>query len=304
MRTTDQRLLNIQNRMREGTVTEEDHKELSKRIVGRDNELKSFFEPPWNTAPIITFQNDLRTIINHRAVTKKAIEDKTPLIVCVANDTFSVTQNLPGYLPLVEGMPVMLTRSLFTELGISNGTIGIFRQLIYEDTNEIDDEKIKNDEEIDKNRFPSDTIYIRKPIFALIELLNPKQLSKMNGLPPNIIPIPLEKQTFNVDLSKILPPSLRKQYLRVPIIKITRCQFPLVPAYSYTSHKSQGQNVPKGVLDLKFPPPPFAKELATAYVPITRVKTMKDLAFYREFPLSALQILPSIKQKNEIQRLE
>ena len=44
------------------------------------------------------------------------------------------TEHLPGYLPLVPSMPVLLTENIATELGLSNGTRGIFRQLVYEES--------------------------------------------------------------------------------------------------------------------------------------------------------------------------
>ncbi|CAF4368527.1 unnamed protein product, partial [Rotaria sordida] len=46
------------------------------------------------------------------------------------------TEHLPGYLPLVPGMPVLLTENIATELGLSNGTRGIFRQLVYDESPE------------------------------------------------------------------------------------------------------------------------------------------------------------------------
>lgn len=278
--------------------------------------MQSLNESPWNAAPIIVFRNELRTCINNKAVEKFANDNKTPMIVCVANDKFSIplqknkeiahyilslddnhTQGLPGYLPLVANMPVILTRSLFTELEVSNGTIGIFKQLIY-------DEESESNEIVNTKKFPKNTIYIHKPVFALIELIKTEKLPNLEDLPPNIIPVPLEEVDISIDLSKMLPKALRKQYIKSPLIKVKRKQFPLVPAYAFTTHKSQGQTIPRAILDLNFPPPPFKKEVAAAYVPLTRVKVMEDLAFCRDFPLSTLQIQPSKEQKAEIQRLE
>ena len=73
-------------------------------------------------------------------------------MVCVAQDTCkgkpiedprlakkllelsdSKTEHLPGLLPLVPGMPVILTQNIAIELGLINGTNGIFRQLVYEE---------------------------------------------------------------------------------------------------------------------------------------------------------------------------
>jgi hypothetical protein len=43
------------------------------------------------------------------------------------------TELLPGFLPLVPNMPVLLTDNIACELGLSNGTQGIFRELVYDD---------------------------------------------------------------------------------------------------------------------------------------------------------------------------
>ncbi|CAF4809989.1 unnamed protein product [Rotaria sp. Silwood2] len=45
----------------------------------------------------------------------------------------SKTEHLPGLLPLVPGMPVILTQNIAIELGLINGMNGIFRQLVYEE---------------------------------------------------------------------------------------------------------------------------------------------------------------------------
>ncbi|CAF4191921.1 unnamed protein product, partial [Rotaria sordida] len=40
-------------------------------------------------------------------------------------------EHLSGYLPLVPGMPVLLTENVASELELSNGTREILRQLVY-----------------------------------------------------------------------------------------------------------------------------------------------------------------------------
>ena len=44
------------------------------------------------------------------------------------------TEHLPGYLPLIPGMPVLLQENIACELGLSNGTQGIFRKSVYDPT--------------------------------------------------------------------------------------------------------------------------------------------------------------------------
>ena len=72
-------------------------------------------------------------------------------MVCVAQDTCkgkpledavlirkmpelsdSKTEHLPGLLPFVPGMPVILTQNIAIELDLINGVNGIFRQLVYQ----------------------------------------------------------------------------------------------------------------------------------------------------------------------------
>lgn len=123
MRTTDVTLLGIQNRIREGIATSADHKILSSRVVKPGNALQSLSKEPWNAAPIIVFRNSLRSAINLKSVIRKSEIERKQLFVCVANDNFpqnsfqnehiryyalnlddNKTQNLPGLLPLVEGI--------------------------------------------------------------------------------------------------------------------------------------------------------------------------------------------------------
>ena len=107
------------------------------------------------------------------------------LLVCVAQDTCkgksieeprlvkkwlelcdSKTEHLPGRLPLVPGMPVIVTQNIPIELGLINGMTGIFRQLVYEEDSESAD--------LTSDRFPSSARYIRKPFCDLVEVVRSK----------------------------------------------------------------------------------------------------------------------------------
>ena len=71
---------------------------------------------------------------------------------------------LPGLLPSVPIMSVLLTDSIACELGLSNGIQGIFRELVYDDQEDPGGLKVKSDV------FLSNAIYIRKPLYALVEI--------------------------------------------------------------------------------------------------------------------------------------
>ncbi len=67
---------------------------------------------------------------------------------------------------------------------------GIFGELIYDYHEDLGDLKIKSDV------FPSNTIYIRKPLYALVEINTSQLETSLDGLPPKIIPIQLIKKTI------------------------------------------------------------------------------------------------------------
>ena len=68
-----------------------------------------------------------------------------------------------------------------------------------------------------------------------------------------------------------------------------------------TTHKSQGQTIAKIIVDLVTPPGPI--EVASVYVPLSRVKRLDDLLVVRPFEFSSLQVRPSVAQIDEINRM-
>ncbi|CAF1546875.1 unnamed protein product [Adineta ricciae] len=195
---------------------------------------------------MLVFRNEIRTQLNHRSAIHNAVEVGTNLMVCVAQDfckgkaveepalvkkllelSDSKTEHLPSLLPLVPGMPVIITQNIAIELGLINGMNGIFRQLVY-------------------------------------------------------------------DLDSVSTDSLSKTFPRRAL--------PLVPAYSITTHKSQGQTLNKVVIDLKLPKD--TDDIAAVYVPLSRVKRSSDLVILRHFDYEVLLIKPSKSQVAEMQRLD
>ena len=89
-------------------------------------------------------------------------------------------------------MKVILTDNIATELGLANGTAGIFHKLVY-DENGIDADVKKS---LD---FPIETKYVTNPIYALVEIDNVKLHVNLESLPPKFVPISLRSKVFNVD---------------------------------------------------------------------------------------------------------
>ena len=131
-------------------------------------------------------------------------------------------------------------------------------------------------------------------------------MKKLDSLDPFIIPIPVIDKTFEVNLEKLYADKgsimkiLNTKKLKTTII-VKRRGLPLVPAYSITTHKSQGQTLPKIVIDLNMPP--GVVEVASAYVPLSRVQQLTDLVILQDFSINALQVKPSKRQISEMNRL-
>lgn len=206
------------------------------------------------------------------------------------------TEHLPGYLPLVPGMPVLLTENVATELGLSNGTRGIFRKLVYEQSFE--------NPHLNEASFPGNTKFVMQPTYALVEFPNCKLESALEQLEKKIIPIGVTEQTFLFDVKQLLPERVSKAAKatqRTTKVSVKRRALPLIPAYSITTHKSQGQTLSKIIIDLVMPPGPV--EVASAYVPLSRVKRLDDLIILRPFAIASLQVKPSTAQMEELNRL-
>jgi hypothetical protein len=148
-------------------------------------------------------------------------------------------------------------------------------------------------------------MFVRNAQYALIEIPKSK-MRKLNSLDPFIIPIPVIEKTFEVNLEKLYADKgpmmkvLNNKKLKTTIT-VKRKALPLVPAYSITTHKSQGQTLPKIVIDLNMPP--GMVEVASAYVPLSRVQKLTDLIILQDFSINVLQVKPSNGQIAEINRL-
>lgn len=207
----------------------------------------------------------------------------------------SKTEHLPGLLPLVPGMPVIITHNIAIELGLINGVNGIFRQLVYHADSVSTDGM--------SNTFPSNTQYVHKPLYALVEIAKSKVECNLEKLEPKLIPIPVNEQTFRVDITDILPTNTKdNKFGQKKFLSIKRRALPLVPAYCITTHKSQGQTLKKVVIDLKLPTE--TEDIAAVYVPLSRVKRLDDSAILRHFEYKTLLIKPSKSQAAELERLD
>jgi len=196
-------------------------------------------------------------------------------------------------------MPVLLTDNIACELGLSNGTQGIFRELIYDDHEEPDSLKVRSEV------FPSNTIYIRKPLYALVEINTSQVETSLDGLRPKLIPIPLIKKQFTIPIKQLFGRLFERMEggKKIPqVIQVTRTQLPIVPAFAITTYKAQGLTMNKIVVDLQVPLGTL--QVVSMYVPLSRVKRAEDIVILRPFDMKVLQVRPSPAQDAELKRLD
>ena len=116
-------------------IEQEDYEILMSRVVRPGNIVESLRNSSWNTATMLVFRNEVRTHINNLSVFNFALQTHQPPIVIVAMDQIhsrtidhaelqrfllslsdNKTEGLPGFLPVVQNMSVMITHNIATEL--------------------------------------------------------------------------------------------------------------------------------------------------------------------------------------------
>ena len=181
---------------------------LMSRVVKPGNKTESVRENPWNAATMLVFRNEVRTIINNLSVFEYSTRLNQLPVVIVANDQVrrhdidnaeirrfllclpdNKTEGLPRYLSIVPNMPVLITHNIATELHISNGSIGRLVKVVYED-----EEQSYDTTTISNPTFPSITVYVRKPLYRLVQLPQCKLASGLTDLQPTFIPIMPEQK--------------------------------------------------------------------------------------------------------------
>ena len=167
-----------------------------------------------------------------------------------------------------------------------------------------EEEHLSNDNHIIENStFPSNTVYVRKPLYALVELPRVKLTFALTDLKPTVIPIVPQQKSIRVDVKACLSPTQKRFLHNKTSITITRSQLRLILAYAMTAHKCQGKTLPCGIIDIA--PPPYAKpDLAQVYVRVSRFPNLDSLAILRPFPRSVLNQKPDRDLLTELKRLE
>ena len=278
MRVQDAAYLAMLNRLREGKCTEQDVQMLYTRVVGQSCDVTAM-----SGAPIVTPGNELVMAVNDLFVARHA--QQTDVYVSTAKDHIcdgrkrkpvpkklsriyknwanTATHGLPRELKLYVGMPVIVTINVATELGITNGTTGVVRSIHLKDGEVISEET--GFHQLDE-----------QPEYVIVEM-DSVSMTPLPGLPPNHVPVAPIRSSFSVRV-----PGRNKR------ININRKHFPLVPLFSCTAHKSQGQTLSKAIVDL-VPVRKGGVGVEFAYVPLSRVRRLDDLIILRPFDPTILR---------------
>lgn len=271
------------NRLRVGKCTLADFHLLETRLAS--NVIRSESDRcEWRNVPIIVSTNSAKDNLNERAVEAFAqerglkidwyyaedrhrghlIKDEA-LIDEIATFHSGQTGQRLTRLPLVVGMPIVLSSNYDVENGAVNGTMGVVKQIRYyvNDTGK----KVAKACIIKCGEYSGD-------------VLPHLQQRELAVLPDNV------KVTF------MHPHSGKK-------ITISRNQLPLAAAFAITAHKAQGLTLTKAVVDLA-----NCRGSEAPYVMLSRVRSLNDVLILREFDRKRISCPISDHMKMELARME
>ena len=179
---------------------------------------------------------------------------------------FSSEGALPGFVPLFIGMPVILrNRNISTELGITNGSQGVVRQIFTEPC----------------------TYDYSVPICVIVEF--PDSVTEIPGLPLRCFPLTPMAWKFSTSLEDGQGGKRNAHVQRV--------QLNLQPAFAITGHAAQGKTLPQVLVDL-------SEGGFSAYVSASRARTREGLFITNTISLEDLNKPVNSDLGQECRRLE
>ena len=232
-------------------------------------------------AAVIVATNDLKYAINKQRSQLFAVQQAKRLTWCPASDKPATnnigvvtsdqyvrwlqyhdrwTASLYGMLPLVEGLPVLLTHHIdpSTEKNLLQGTKCTLHSWVCDPREPVDDGE--NDARILQFL----------PLVVFVKVLHATWT--VPGLQqPGLYPLRPIPQTWYLDHKK-----------EHPVLSVNRRQLPIAPAFGVTTHFSQGETRRKALVDL-------TGDFLQCYVAISRVRSAKDLLIYRPFDPKVFQ---------------
>ena len=264
----------------------------SKEVVAKGEHDVRFNQEMFWAAPLVFATNDMKYEVNKLRAMQYAQHHQKAVTFAPAKDVISTqalaerpdlvsrkvewlqrhdreSGDLYGVLPLVQGMPYVLTDHIdrSEEKQLLRGRVGYMHSW---EVDEADTSKHVNGERIlQKN---TKVVYLK-----FYEKNGDEVAWQLDGTTePGMYPIECKKSTWFLDKGR-----------KNPALRITRCQVPIAPAFAFTAHAAQGQTYEQGaIVDLRVS---NTTSTLNGYVGITRVKSRENLLIYRSFPLHLYQ---------------
>ena len=264
-----------------GTLTAEDDVILQSRSLSFLNENRSQLEARLTTdfdnAPRLFWQNRKADEYNTQRITKLAVDTGLPVIRMEAADRGSttvplteepdLTGGLMGQLDVIVGMPILLRSNINVADGLYNGARGRIAEI--------------TPPESDVTTSSSSSSSPHAPSSVFVHFEDPKVGARA-----------IRKEIGGRPAVQIDPITVGYEYQGH---QLRRTQLPMIPAFAFTIHKSQGLTLEKAVVDLEGSLPP-----GMAYTALSRVRNLDDLVIthYDRFKFK-----PNLNVLAEVQRL-
>jgi hypothetical protein len=304
MRVTDLRWRELLSNIRRCRVQKNDLEILHALVLDESN-IPEFQTDPWRSAPLITPRHAVRILWNEFSARRWCQTTNRHLFICPCEDTIagrplnmseqyhvalqsqrrthSHTQ-LPDQIEITNGMQVLVTNNISTDLDITNGARG-----------EIVDIMLHPEETADSE----DTVVCLQhlPVCVLVKL-EQTRATAFPGLQANVIPIFAMKRSFQIQVPTPNGSKARRN--------VTRRQFPITPAYAFTDYRSQGQTLSRVIVDLATPPS-GSISLFNIYVALSRSAGQSTIRLLRDFDdtIFTNQFEPELMREDErLERLE
>lgn len=271
------------NRVRVGRCSSADIEILKARVLQNlPHEQRAKLSSEWGNVPIITSSNATKDALNEKAVLKFANDRKLTVHYYYARDFAKKapvaddvqealydlhsgdTNQLMGKLPLVIGMPVILTHNYDVPGGVVNGTEGVLKAVRY-----------KVDER--GRRFATlCVVSVPNSTGEHLQFLDEKDVAAF-----------CESASFTLTHRQ-----------RKDVASFSRHQLPILPAFAFTDYKAQGRSMDRVIVDLS-----SCRTLQSVYVMLSRAKSLDGLLILREFEPDILLKPVNGDLRVELQRL-
>ena len=304
----DDKFAKIVQNVRYGRGDDENYDDIGNRMLPdyTDSGTKTaaprlnFFDPTRQMSKIITSTNSTRRELNDLLVENFARMHNQPVFKIYCTDTFTLedskyapseslirrvrdipdekTENIAGVLTVTYGVPLMILKNTSVPLGVTNGSQGTLDRIIF------------NNDDHTKYDFSKFRIYhVREmPELLLIKFdANTLKFKETKHLGQDLFPLAPTTANFQLKYTK-----KKDSYS----IKVKRRGFAVTPAFCITIHKSQGETMDNGIVDLV----PACKnyDAALPYVALSRYRSLQNIHLLRKFDREVISKAPRLGLTN------